>query len=253
MADSGLPTQGSQAAEERTALFWFLSGASLIASVPALILMTAHVGFAGFASENGVSLLQATFMVATIWALPANIVLIGAISGGYSLIATAIAVGLSSIRLMPMVAAFIPEIRGSKTRKATLLFLSHFIAITAWVVGMERLKNVPRDMRVIFFAGLGITLTATNTLVVGLVYLLSASFPPLVFAALFFLTPMYFLASLWGSARDRSIHVAMVSGLLLFPIIHHMAPAYDLLLTGFAGGVVTMAYVHLAKARGKKS
>ena len=173
--------------------------------------------------------------------------LIGAIAGGYSLFGAAIAVGLSSIRLMPMVAAFVPEMRGPKTRKITLLFLSHFIAVTAWVMGMDRLKHVPRDMRTSYFAGLGITLTLTNTLVVAVVYVLSTDFPPLVFAALFFLTPMYFLTSLWGSARDRSVHVAMVSGLLLFPVIHSIAPAYDLLLTGVAGGIVTMAYVHLAK------
>ena len=123
---------------------------AMIFSIPAFILMTAHVGFAGFASENGVSLLQATFMVATIWALPANIVLIGAISGGYSLIGAAVAVALSSIRLMPMVAAFIPEMRGPKTRRITLLLLSHFIAVTAWVMGMERFRHIPRDMRVSF-------------------------------------------------------------------------------------------------------
>ena len=62
---------------------------------------------------------------------------------------------------------------------------------------------------------------------------------------------MYFLASLWGSARDRTVHVAMVSGLLLFPLIHHIAPAYDLLLTGLAGGAATMAYLHWTKARGR--
>ncbi|WP_040856674.1 AzlC family ABC transporter permease [Phyllobacterium sp. YR531] len=238
---------------ERSPLGWFLAGASLIGSIPALILMTAHVGFAGFASENGVTMLQATFMVASIWALPANIVLIGAISGGYSVLATAIAVGLSSIRLMPMVAAFIPEVRGPRTKKRVLIPLAHFIAITAWVVGMEKLKHVPRDMRLTFFAGLGITLTSVNTLVVALVYWLSASFPPLVFAALFFLTPMYFLSSLWGSAHDRSVHVAMVSGLLLFPLIHYIAPAYDLLLTGFVGGLVTLAYVRIMRMRSKPS
>ncbi|MHC1548973.1 AzlC family ABC transporter permease [Phyllobacterium sp. K27] len=249
MADSGIPTEETQMAE-RTPLRWFLAGASLIGSIPALILMTAHVGFAGFASENGVTMLQATFMVATIWALPANIVLIGAISGGYSVIATAIAVGLSSIRLMPMVAAFIPEVRGPKTKKRALLPIAHFIAITAYVIGMEKLKHVPRDMRLTFFAGLGVTLTTVNALVVAVVYWLSASFPPLVFAALFFLTPMYFLSSLWGSARDRSVHVAMVAGLLLFPLIHMIAPAYDLLLTGFVGGLVTMIYVRLVRMRG---
>lgn len=249
MADSESPSQKADLENPRTRASWFFSGASMIISVPALILMTAHVGFAGFASENGVTLLQAAFMVATIWALPANIVLIGAISGGYSMIAAAFAVALSSIRLMPMVAAFVPEMRGPKSGRMMLLFLSHFIAVTAWVVGMERLQHVPRPMRTSYFAGLGLTLTAANTLVVAVVYYLSTDFPPIVFAALFFLTPMYFLVSLWGSARDRSIHVAMISGLLLFPLIHYLAPAYDLLLTGFAGGAVTMTYVRWSRTR----
>ncbi|MBZ9654748.1 AzlC family ABC transporter permease [Phyllobacterium lublinensis] len=251
MADSEFPSSRSDTEDLRTRLSWFLSGAAMVSSVPALILMTAHVGFAGLASESGMTVVEAMFMVAMIWALPANIVLIGAISGGYSLLGAAIAVALSSIRFVPMVAAFVPELRGPKSRKLVLLFLSHFIAVTAWVLGMEHLRNVPVNMRTSYFAGLGITLTTVNTLVVGLVYYFSTDFPPLVFAALFFLTPMYFLASLWGSARDRTVHVAMVSGLLLFPAIHYIAPAYDLLLTGFAGGAVAVIYLRLTKARGR--
>lgn len=221
----------------------------MIFSIPAFILMTAHVGFAGFASENGVSLLQATFMVAAIWALPANIVLIGAISGGYSLLGASIAVALSSIRLMPMVAAFIPEMRGPKTRRITLLFLSHFIAVTAWVMGMERFRHIPRDMRVSYFAGLGITLTMTNALVVALVYFLSTDFPPIVFAALFFLTPMYFLTSLWGSARERAGHVAMVLGVVLGPLLHVVVPGFDLLGAGLVGGGIAFAFHKLSRRR----
>lgn len=251
MADSAFSPHPPERDDLRTRFAWFLSGASLVFSIPALILMTAHVGFAGLASESGVSLGQAMFMVAAIWALPANIVLIGAIAGGYSIFGAAVAVALSSIRFVPMVAAFVPEMRGPKSRKVVLLFLSHFIAVTAWVLGMEHLRTVPAKMRTSYFAGLGITLTSANTLVVGLVYYLSTDFPPLVFAALFFLTPMYFLASLWGSARDRTVHVAMVSGLMLFPLIHYVAPSYDLLLTGLFGGAVTVAYLRWMKARGR--
>ncbi|SDP62857.1 Predicted branched-chain amino acid permease (azaleucine resistance) [Phyllobacterium sp. YR620] len=254
MADSALPSHLPEREEDPGShLKWFLSGAAMIRTIPALILMTAHVGFAGLASQSGVTVGEAMFMVAAIWALPANIVLIGAIGAGYSILGAAVAVALSSIRFVPMVAAFVPEMRGPKTGKIVLLFLSHFIAVTAWVLGMEHLRNVPVKMRTTYFAGLGMTLTTANTLVVGLVYYLSTDFPPLVFAALFFLTPMYFLASLWGSARDRTVHVAMVSGLLLFPLIHHIAPAYDLLLTGLAGGAATMAYLHWTKARGRAS
>lgn len=223
-------------------LTWYSRGVARLTSVPALILMTTFVGFAGLAKESGISLWQAVFMTGIIWALPAKVVLIGAINAGYSLPAAALAVSLSSVRLMPMVMAIVPEMRGPKTKKLTLILLSHFVAVTAWVMALERFHNVPRDMRVAYFTGIGSSLVLANMIVVAVVYVVSAGFPPLLFAALFFLTPMYFLTSLWGSARDRSVHVAMISGLVLLPVFHEIAPGYDLLLTGGVGGLIAYLY-----------
>ena len=124
--------------------FWFLKGARGIASLPAIILMSAFVGFCGFAVEAGVPLGEAVFMTGMIWALPAKVLLVGSILAGVSLPAAFITVALSSIRLMPMVAALIPEIRTEKTPTWLLLLLSHFIAITAYVFTMERIRDVPR-------------------------------------------------------------------------------------------------------------
>ncbi|MGH6763162.1 MAG: AzlC family ABC transporter permease [Phyllobacterium sp.] len=226
--------------ESRTA--WYFRGMARLTSVPALILMTTFVGFAGLAKESGITVWQAVFMTGVIWALPAKVVLIGSINAGYSLPATALAVSLSSVRLMPMVMAIVPEIRAARTKKLTLLLLSHFVAVTAWVMALERFSRVPRDMRISYFAGIGSSLVLANMIVVAVVYIVSAGFPPLLFAALFFLTPMYFLTSLWGSARDRSVHVAMVSGLVLLPVFHEMVPGYDLLLTGAVGGLIAYLY-----------
>ena len=53
-------------------------------------------------------------MVGMVWALPAKVVLVGAILSGASLPAAAFAVALSSIRLTPMVVALVPELRGPK-------------------------------------------------------------------------------------------------------------------------------------------
>lgn len=103
-------------------------------------------------------------------------------------------------------------------------------------------------MRTSYFAGIGTVLVGTNALVVALVYMLSASFPPVVFAALFMLTPMYFLTSLWRSARERAGQIAMVSGIVLFPIFHQFAPGYDLLLTGIFGGLISFAFHRSRKA-----
>ena len=242
MSSSRFPSSEHHSAEKTSHLRWYFRGTRRIISVPAILLMSSFIGFSGLAIESGITVGQAVFMTLTIWALPAKVVLIGAISAGASIPAAALAVGLSSVRLMPMVVALLPELKGPKTRKLTLAALCHFVAVTAWVMAMEELRNVPRDMRTSYFAGIGTVLVGTNALVVALVYMLSASFPPVVFAALFMLTPMYFLTSLWRSARERAGQTAMVSGIVLFPIFHQFAPGYDLLLTGLVGGVIAFGF-----------
>ncbi|WP_420961995.1 AzlC family ABC transporter permease [Brucella sp. IR073] len=236
-----------------TRLNWFLRGASRIFSVPAVLLMSSFVGFAGLAIESGMTMAQTVFMTLVIWALPGKVVLIGAVASGATLPAAALAVALSSVRLMPMVVSLLPELQGPRTRRITLLFLSHFVAVTAWVMAMEELRKIPRDLRTSYFAGIGMVLVGTNALIVAIVYMLSASFPPIVFAALFMLTPMYFLTSLWRSTRERAGNVAMVAGLVLFPVFHGIAPGYDLLLTGTVGGIAAFMVhrIQLSRMRAK--
>lgn len=249
MSSSRSSIPGSTSPEQAGHLGWFFRGTSRIISVPAILLMSSFIGFSGLAIESGITVGQAVFMTLTIWALPAKVVLIGAISAGASIPAAALAVGLSSVRLMPMVVALLPELKGPKTRKLTLVALCHFVAVTAWVMAMDELRNVPRDMRTSYFAGIGSILVGINALVVALVYTLSASFPPVVFAALFMLTPMYFLTSLWRSARERAGQIAMISGIVLFPIFHQFAPGYDLLMTGVVGGVIAFTFHRARKAK----
>jgi len=80
----------------------------------------------------------------------------------------------------------------------------------------------------------------TNVIVVTVVYAVADALPSAVSAALLMLTPMYFLTSLWGSARERVGHVAMVLGLVLGPFFHILLPRIDLLATGLVAG--TAAY-----------
>ena len=208
-----------------------------IASLPAIILMSAFVGFCGFAVEAGIPLGETVFMTGAIWALPAKVLLVGSILAGASLPAAFITVALSSIRLMPMVAALIPEIRGPKTPVWLLLLLSHFIAITAWVFTMERVKDVPREHRVTFFAGFAVTLTSANMVLVAIVYSTVAHLPAMIAGALFFLTPIYFLCSIWASARDRASLFGLFIGLGMGPAFHLVTPEYDILAAGLVGGL----------------
>lgn len=226
----------SSSGKRQSRLEWLFRGVAASVSVPALILMSAFIGFAGLAREAGLTVWQTVFMTGVVWALPGKVVLVGAIMAGTSLPAAAIAVSLSAVRLTPMVVALAPELRGSRTRAVTLYALSHFVAVTSWVLAMEHVRKVPRDMRTIWYLGLGATLVLANMVVVAIVFLLAPRLPASASAALLLLTPIYFLTSLWGSAREKASHVAMVLGLLLGPVFYLLVPGFELLATGFVGG-----------------
>jgi len=226
---------------QRHHLVWFLRGMRGISSLPALILMASYVGFSAFALQSGLTRGEAVFMTLSIWALPAQMILIGTMVGGAPLAASFAAVTLSSIRMMPMVASIMPQMRGERTPVAILLFLSHFLAITSWVFATQRLEGVPRENRVAYFAGFGITLTLTNAAIVGVSYGVVSSFPPVIAGALFMMTPVYFVASIWASATQPVVKIAFALGIVLGPLLALWAPDFDVLYAGLGGG--TVAYL----------
>ena len=244
-----LPQESDKPDEDVNRIHWFLKGASGIVSLPAFVLMSSFIGFAGFAREAGFSLGETVFMVGTIWALPSHLVLVGGVIAGTSTLTILIGVSLASVRLMPMVMAQMPLLRGKNTSRWTLLFLSHFIAITSWVFLQERYKKVPQEARASFFAGFGITITVVCTILVGFTYALAGTFPPILAAALFFLTPIYFLTSLWGAANLLSDKWAMILGLILGPAIHMVWPDLDILLAGAVGGTLAFGIAKYQQKR----
>lgn len=235
--------------ETENSWYWYWRGVRAAFSIPGLILASAFIGFAGLAKAAGLTLWQTVFMVGIVWALPAKVVLVGAILSGSSLIAAAFAVALSSIRLMPMVVALVPEMRGPKTRRWVLYLLSHFVAVTSWVLAMDQLRHVPRDMRTTYYAGLGSTLVLANMILTGVIFLLADSFPPMVMAGLLLLTPIYFLTSLWGSARESASHYAMAFGIVLGPLVHMWLPQFDLLIAGLIGGLAAFLLHRMQRER----
>ena len=164
--------------------------------------------------------------------------------------ATGTSVPISGVtRTVDDAIGMMPELRSGGGRPWVLYLLSHFVAVTSWVLAMEHMRAVPRPMRTAWYCGLGGTLVIVNIVVVAVVYQVAGSLPPILSAALLMLTPLYFLTSLWGSARERAGHVAMVLGLVMGPLVHLVWPAASLLATGLIAGGAAYGW-HVWKRRG---
>jgi len=239
--------QGDEA--QISSIIWFWRGTSGIVSVPALILMVSFIGFGALCRESGLTLGQAVFMTAAVWALPSQVVLVGSVASGASLLVTAIAVALSAVRLTPMVAAWVPMVRQRETPRWRLLVLSHFVAITAWVWSFLKLPALPRAARIPYFAGFAVTLSVCNIAVTAASFLLAGTLPVQAAGALFFLMPIYFLTVLSAAARIAAERYALAIGLVLGPLLFWLDVGLSLVWVGLGGG--TLAWFAGWLKRGK--
>ncbi len=87
-----------------------------------------------------------------------------------------------------------------------------------------------------FFLGLGLTVVLTMIIATVIGYAMASRLPPLITLALLFTTPVYFFLSLLATARTRLDAYAIAAGSGLIPMMHAIAPGYDLLATGLVGG-----------------
>jgi predicted branched-subunit amino acid permease len=227
-----------------TSLGWVFQGIKNVMALPAFVLMGAFVGFGALIKQLGLDLGHGLAMTALMWALPSQIVLVGALLSGAGLFAAFIAVALSSVRFTPMIASIIPLMKDTHTSKAKLLFASHFVAITSWVDSMRRFPDIPREFRLSYFLGFAVTLTVFNLGTTALGFWLASQVPPIIAGALFFLMPVYFMLSLWGAARISADRVALLGGLIAGPFFHVLEPEFDLIWAGLVGGSIAFG-VHM--------
>ena len=210
-------------------------------SVFAYVLFGTYVGIGALAYDFNFSLTWVTVSTLLVWAAPAQVILISTLGGGAQLIEGAIAVGLSSVRLMPMVVALMPILRGPNTKAYQLLLPAHFTAVSMWVESMRLAPQVPVERRIPFANGLatGYLMSAVIATVLG--FYLAARLPPLLTAALLFLTPVSFLISIVRNSNLLIDRLALIIGLVLGPVLAYRNVELDVMWAGIAGG--SIAYV----------
>ena len=218
------------------------AGASRIASIPALVLLGAFIGFGALAREADLPLAQLAFMVPAIWALPSHLILLGGIVAGTPLPVVAVAVALASVRMLPMVMALMPLLRVEGTRVWHLFAVSNLVAITAWVHVLERADDLPTRGRLPYFVGFAGTMMIATTIVASITYVQAAVLPALVMAGLYFLTPLYFSTSVWRSAALNAERFALLAGFVAGPVAMWLLPQSGLLVGGLAAGFAGFAF-----------
>jgi predicted branched-subunit amino acid permease len=210
-------------------------------SVFAYVLFGTYIGIGALAYDFNFSLLWVTLSTLLVWAGPAQVILISTLGGGAQLIEVAVAVGLSGVRLLPMVVSLMPILRGPQTRTRQLLLPAHFTAVSMWVESMRLAPLMPVERRIPFCNGIasGYMISAMVATVLG--YYLAARLPVLLTAALLFLTPMSFLVSIARNSNLLVDRLALLLGLILGPILAYRNVELDVMWAGIAGG--TIAYI----------
>lgn len=233
-AQTGAPPP--PAAPPETPRVWYWRGARAgLLSVQGIVLFASFIGFGGLIRDVGFPLLAALLSTLVIWALPAQLIVVGGFAAGSPVAVIALAVGLSSVRFFPMVASILPIIRG-KSSLGTQLAASHFIAVSAWVESVRLMPAIPVDARMPFFFGLSNVFVFGSMIATIAGYLLAGTLPQALVNGLVFLTPISFLLQLIRNARDLVDWLALVFGLMLAPIFAQFGGAFELLWIGLLGG-----------------
>jgi predicted branched-subunit amino acid permease len=217
-------------------------------SVLAYVLIGTYIGIAALAHDFGFSVWWVAASTVLVWAAPAQVILVSALGTGATALETALAVALSSARLLPMAVSLLPLIKQQATPVRSLLLPAHLTAVSMWIEAHRLLPVLPRQSRIPFVNGLGLSFMMAAHIGTFIGYYLAASLPALLTAGLLFLTPMSFLISTVRNCRLPADWVALASGIVVGPLLAWWQIGVDLLWTGIVGGSVAYAVHRVGRA-----
>jgi predicted branched-subunit amino acid permease len=238
---------GQDTASTTDALLLGLRAASR--SVFSYTLVGTFLGFGALCHDLGFHVLWSLLATVLIFAGPAQVILVTTLGAGGGWLQAAIAVTLSAIRLLPMTVSLLPMLKTSRSRFGPLLLCAHFIAVSLWVEVLRLAPGVPREQRVVFAIGMGIGMTLSSAIGTLAGFAMASQFPPLLAAALLFLTPVMFMVSTIHNGRAASDQIAFVAGIVLTPLFTVAKISFGLLIASAIAGTLGFAVHRLQKAR----
>jgi predicted branched-subunit amino acid permease len=218
-------------------------------SVFAFVIVFTYIGFGALCHDYGFPVGWAMLSTALQWAGPAQVILVTGLGPGAALIETAIAVSLSSVRFLPIVVALLPVVKRDDTRPRDLIVPVHFMAVSVWVEAMRHAPGLPREHRIPFCNGVGLTLLSLGVIFSAVGYYAQALLPAVFGAAAMFITPISFLVSTARNLRILLDKAALALGLAIGPVLALSHVQFDLLWTGVIAGTVAYGLHRVQRAR----
>ncbi len=234
------------AAATRATAFWRGTRAGI--GLPSMMLFTSSLGYGVFAKACGLTFGEAMFLPLSLQALPAQLVLADNAARNASIAAAALAVVLTAIRFLPMTVVLMPLLKGHGGSRWHELVAVHFVGVTQWLEGLRRLPNVPVPLRLAYYFGIGVSVSAGTIIGSAIGYLTTSVLPAWLIAALLFMTPLYFLLSLVETSRALQDRISLIFATIAGPLIFIWLPSLDLLLTGLGAGTLGWA---MGRRRGR--
>jgi predicted branched-subunit amino acid permease len=211
-------------------------------ALPAWVVGLSLFAVGSLAGETGFPAGAAVLSTLLIWAGPAQVIFFGGIAAGTALPAIALAVGLSSIRLLPMTLSILPLFRERAKGTPIQILIAHYVTVTVWVEAVRCLPPMAPDERLPYYLGFANACLGVCAVTSYFGYALVGVLPLPLAAGLLFLTPTFFTLSLAAGARSASDWVAIGAGLALAPLATALVGKdFDLLVVGLVGG--TAAYL----------
>jgi predicted branched-subunit amino acid permease len=229
------------------AAFWAGFRAAWLSAL-GYVLFGTYLGVAALAHDFGFSLAWVVASTLLVWVGPGQVILISALGAGATALETALAVGLSGVRLLPMVVSLLPLVKSADTSTRALILPAHLTAVSMWIEAQGLLPAVPREQRLPFLNGLGIGFMVSAQLGTCVGFYLAAALPTLLTAALLFLTPMSFLISTTRNCRVLADWLALAIGIVFGPLLAWWQVGLDLLWTGIVGGSLAYGLHRLREA-----
>ena len=214
-----------------------------------MVLAAGYVGYGALASGLDFPLLLVVASSLMIWALPGQLIMVEMSAVNAQLVLIVIAVSLSATRFLPMTTVLSTMVRHPRYSSWHMYAAAHLMAMTGWVVAINRCPQLPAEQRLPYFVGFALVCWVACALASAVGYFVADQMSELVKLGFVFMNPLYFLLILTGETRHTLGRLSLVAGAITGPVAYTLAPQWSVIAAGVVGGSTAYLLHRLRRRR----